>query len=455
MSRLIISEQTTTPSTPSSGKVAIYAKVDGYLYSMDDTGVEVPLSGGGENLAATLGFGNATSGHNIELSAGDEIAGEASSTGHVVLHAGTPGVVGDGARVDLIPGAGFGGGNPGTIRFWDETQTNYVDVLVTGSDALRMGGTYQLTYDGTSGAFYAKRVNTERIQLTEVADAVPPAGTGVMFVSDGSGMRTAGHLYLHNSSGYYDLVSPTVPAATLQTAYDAGALIILSGVASPVVIRSAGTGEVLQLRTPAGNILLKLKDNLTAAQLQAGEGAAGAAGLDLDLLGGSAGAGNQNGGNVNIRPGAKTGTGLPGTIAFGDYDGGSASVKAFVSGSGYPAPVMRSVPGAGSFGMVVGPFIQLSVSYSFPSPLTTYQLDGNVSCLFVTSTEVACFVNLPLSPIVGQTVTIKDITPPTSPRTNFTIKTTSGSIDGMASTPVTASFQSYTFVSDGTDWYII
>jgi hypothetical protein len=43
MSRLVLKE-TFSPPTPDTGKIAIYAKADGYVYAKDDTGREVLLS---------------------------------------------------------------------------------------------------------------------------------------------------------------------------------------------------------------------------------------------------------------------------------------------------------------------------------------------------------------------------------------------------------------------------
>lgn len=43
MSRLIFKE-TTPPPTPETGKIAMYAKTDGYIYAKDDTGREMLLS---------------------------------------------------------------------------------------------------------------------------------------------------------------------------------------------------------------------------------------------------------------------------------------------------------------------------------------------------------------------------------------------------------------------------
>lgn len=44
--KLILAEGA-APATPDPGQVKVYAKADGAVYSMDDAGVETPLSGGG------------------------------------------------------------------------------------------------------------------------------------------------------------------------------------------------------------------------------------------------------------------------------------------------------------------------------------------------------------------------------------------------------------------------
>jgi microcystin-dependent protein len=48
--------EVSAPSTPASGKVALYAKSDGLLYSKDDAGAESPVSGGVTSVAAGTGI---------------------------------------------------------------------------------------------------------------------------------------------------------------------------------------------------------------------------------------------------------------------------------------------------------------------------------------------------------------------------------------------------------------
>lgn len=55
MAELLLNEGA-APSTPSTGKVSLYAKVDGLLYSKDDTGAETPLAVSGDDLAGLGGL---------------------------------------------------------------------------------------------------------------------------------------------------------------------------------------------------------------------------------------------------------------------------------------------------------------------------------------------------------------------------------------------------------------
>ena len=53
MSKANFAEQASTPSTPPTGTVDLYAKTDGNLYQLDDTGVETSLSSAGSVLLLT------------------------------------------------------------------------------------------------------------------------------------------------------------------------------------------------------------------------------------------------------------------------------------------------------------------------------------------------------------------------------------------------------------------
>ena len=53
--RFLISEGGST-ATPAAGRVTVYAKADGLLYSKDDAGSETALGGGGAGLGAWTGF---------------------------------------------------------------------------------------------------------------------------------------------------------------------------------------------------------------------------------------------------------------------------------------------------------------------------------------------------------------------------------------------------------------
>ena len=70
MSKLILEEQA-APDTPASGKVALYAKTDGKMYTKDDAGAETALAGGMtdlvDDLSPQLGGDLDLNGHNIDF----------------------------------------------------------------------------------------------------------------------------------------------------------------------------------------------------------------------------------------------------------------------------------------------------------------------------------------------------------------------------------------------------
>ncbi|HEY8354568.1 MAG TPA: hypothetical protein VIK69_06075 [Methylophilaceae bacterium] len=53
--KLILTEGA-APATPDAGTVKVYAKADGLVYAMDDTGAETPLGGGGGGSASWGGI---------------------------------------------------------------------------------------------------------------------------------------------------------------------------------------------------------------------------------------------------------------------------------------------------------------------------------------------------------------------------------------------------------------
>lgn len=59
-SEIIISENASSPSVPSSGKGKIYSKTDGVLYYQDDTGAESSLSNMNHTMGITVDGGIST-----------------------------------------------------------------------------------------------------------------------------------------------------------------------------------------------------------------------------------------------------------------------------------------------------------------------------------------------------------------------------------------------------------
>lgn len=76
--KLILTEGA-PPATPDAGTVKVYAKTDGAVYAMDDTGAETPLGGGGGGSGDVVGPAGAV---------GDRIAVFDGTTGKLIKDGG-------------------------------------------------------------------------------------------------------------------------------------------------------------------------------------------------------------------------------------------------------------------------------------------------------------------------------------------------------------------------------
>lgn len=467
MSRLIISEQTTTPATPSSGKVSIYAKTDGYLYSMDDTGTEVPLRGGEENLADTLGFGNSTGGTDIVVSDGDEIVGEggAGTAGDLTIRGGTDtSAAVAGGDVVIIPGSGL---SDGKIVFKSSDETNSIAIEVTDAEQLSLGTTLKFVYDGTTGKLTIPGlIDPTGIVFSEHTAPVTLPGEGAVFVSDGAAGLTAGHLYYvpPSSGSPVDISNPVVAADTLQAAYNAGRTITLTGAATPIEITAGAaagaTTTLLAFKKAAGDGLLSFRHpSATRVRIEGAAGGAAINGTGVEIAGGLGGAGNQDGGSVYLRPGAKTGSGKDGIIALLDPSAGNEVDLYVAAGPTYPGPVVLSPQsGGGSFGATLGPVVNLLNLFSPVSLPSTHVIPNNASvCLYNPNNGLGAGtrnITLPANPVAGQTVVVKDVAG-TAAAAPATISGSGGAlIDGAASVLLNGNWKSYTFVFNQ-NWFII
>jgi len=472
MSKLILTEQGSTPTTPSSGKLAIYAKTDGKAYALNDAGVEYDLTvggAGGEDLAATLVLGNATDGNDIVLSSGDVLRGESGSgvAGDVTLRGGaaSSGSV-DGGDFVLIPGAGIGGNPDGVLVLKDAAEVNEVAFKTIGPEQLRIGTTLPFEYDGVTGKLTIPGIIDPTAIVFEEADAPATTGTeGAVFVSDGTGGLTAGHLYfVPPSSGTpIDISNPPAAAAdTLQAVYDAGRSVTLSSGVTPIAITAGAaiTSALLSFIKAGGDALGSLQQSAaTRLRVFGSPGAAATNGTGIEIVGGVGGTGNQDGGSVYLRPGAKTGTGKDGTVVF--YDpAASNEVDAYVeAGPTYPAPILRSpLSGGGSFGVTLGPVVNLLDVFSPTSLPNTKPIPNNASILLYNPNGALGAgtrnITLPANPVAGQTVVVKDVAG-TAGAFPATIAGSGGAlIDGAVSVPLNVNWKSYTFVFNQ-NWFII
>jgi hypothetical protein len=467
MSKLVLTEQSVAPTTPSSGKLSIYAKTDGKAYAKNDAGVEYDLTtggaGGGEDLAATLALGNTTGGTDLVLSDGDVLRGESGAgiAGNVTLRGGTSstGSV-DGGDFVLIPGAGIGG-NPDGVLVLQNVAGNEVAFKTIGPEQLRIGTALPFEYDGVTGELTIPTA----VVFAKANAPVVSGAEGAVFVAGGASGLTEGHLYYVPPSpgAPVDISNPAVAADTLQAAYDAGKTIALTSATLPVELTAGAAAGVntslLAFKKSSGDGLFVIKHAVaTRVRLEGAQPVVPAtAGTSIELVGGAAtGPGNLDGGSVYLRPGTRINSGIDGSIAFLDV-AAAREVDVYVDPSAtYPAPVLLS-RGTGTVGVTLGPLVQLTLSHTFSSVGEIFTVPNHTSCVFVTSTLANCAIGLPVSPVIGQTVTIKDITTLPAVRTNFNITPPAGTIDGNVGgkTVGPVSFLSYTCVWNGTNWYII
>jgi hypothetical protein len=463
MSKLVLIEQSISPTTPSTTKLVIYAKTDGKVYAKNDSGVEYDLTlTGGEDLAATLLLGNATEGTNIVVSDGDVVSGESAAgvAGDLVLQGGTDTDAGPtaGGNVVLVPGLGVSA-DDGQILLKSADELAEVALSVTGAETLQIGTTLPFIYDGTTGKLTIPGIIDPVAVVFEAAGAPATSATeGAIFVSDGSGGLISGELYYRlPSSGTIICISK--PVVTLQDAYSAGRQINLSSALDAVVLRAGAaagpTVALLNFERSSGQQLGSVRQPSAAILSIAGAPGPvpGSIGTTVEVAAGAAtGPGVAAGGSVALRPGAGTGGGASGSISFSDPSAANTVSAVVAAAPTYPAPVLLSV-GTGTLGMKLGPMVENFISHTFTGPGTNFQIPNNAVCVLVNSTFANCTVTLPTAPVPGQVVTVKDITP--AARVDFNI--VGGTIDGNAGgKSVTGAYWlAYSLIYNGSVWFII
>lgn len=253
-------------------------------------------------------------------------------------------------------------------------------------------------------------------------------------------------------------VSPTTPSTTKLVIYaktdgkvyaknDAGVEYDLTSSGG------GGGGEDLAATLALGNTTGGTNLVISDGDQIVGESGSGVAGDLVLRAGGDTGAGPTDGGSVILRPGPSAGLATPGAISFVDPSVTNTVSAGVLGAPTYPAPTLRSV-GTGTLGMTLGPLVAKLASHTFTAPGETYQMLNNTACVLITCTSpfVNCTVALPTSPVPGQVVTIKDVTP--AGRADFTIG--GGTIDGAAGKLVTGAYWlGYTMIYNGANWFII
>ena len=298
-----------------------------------------------------------------------------------------------------------------------------------------------------------------KLILTEqsAAPTAPAASSGKWLVyakTDG----ITGKLWAMDDTGTeYDLTAGGGVANTLQEAYDAGAAIVLAA-DEPVVLTAgaaaSATTTFLSLRKSNTERLLEFIHSAeTVVSLQGASGETGADGTSIVLAGGrGSDSGDFNGGSFTLRPGAKHGGGDDGTIVFEDPTAFS-SVEVYVDTT-YPDPALRSV-GTGTFGVVLGPVVELVNEYS--AAPGDYVIPNNAAVCLYSATAFGGTRNiyLPADPVPGQKVVVKDAAGNSLSYPSTIYGSGGTTIDGSAGgTLLHVAWQSYTFIFN-TNWYII
>ncbi len=152
VSALITSDEVGTPSTPASGKAAIYPKADGLWYSIDAAGVETLMSSG---AAAAHAFGDTAQADILQLATtGTEIF-EASS-GEVGIGASNDGSTADGSLLCgtlTLKGALVSDPGDTVIAINHDTSYNLLSAEASGSNRVNISisNTPQLNLSQSTG----------------------------------------------------------------------------------------------------------------------------------------------------------------------------------------------------------------------------------------------------------------------------------------------------------------
>ena len=134
--RLLFDEHVTSPATPSTGNVVIYAKQDGFMYSKDDAGVETQLGGGGSGSSLTVDL---TNNEGSTINKGDAVYVTGAGTVALGDANDDPGAT---KTIGLVDATSIANTVAGAIL---------VGGVITGLSGLTAGAIYYLSETGTTG----------------------------------------------------------------------------------------------------------------------------------------------------------------------------------------------------------------------------------------------------------------------------------------------------------------
>lgn len=159
----LLFEEGTSPSTPASGQVRLYAKSDGKLYAKDDAGAETELGGGGGS--------------------GDVVGPASSTNNHVALFDGTTGkLLKDGGALPTAPVSSVNGAT-GAVVLDDGDVKSVVTALTSGTT---------VTVDCSLGRNFTITLghNVGTLTLSNLAGSGYATEIEIEIKQDGTGGRT-------------------------------------------------------------------------------------------------------------------------------------------------------------------------------------------------------------------------------------------------------------------------
>jgi trimeric autotransporter adhesin len=278
MSKLILTQESTTPSPPSSGQDSIYTKTDNVVYTLSSTGIETAL--GSSNSVTSLtgdvtGSGPGVAATTVQYVGGQTAANVAAAT--VEVEAATSANTSS-TLVKRDSSGNFSAGTVtasliGNVTGNASTATSAVTAIdFTGTLNGDVTGTQSATVVSTVGGQTASAVASA---VVEVQDATPSNTAGTLVQRDASGNFSANVITASLTGNVTGNVSGSSSSFTGSLSGDVTGTQSATSIASTTVTGKLLTGYAAGTNTPitSTDTVLVAFENLQA-QISAASGSA-------------------------------------------------------------------------------------------------------------------------------------------------------------------------------------